>query len=265
MKLRHLLLRWKAMTNLGSLLKSRDITLSTKVHLVKAMVFPVVVYGCEIWAIKKAEHWRIDAFELWCWGRLLDSWTSGWTAGRSHQSILKEISPEYSLEGLMLKLKLQHFGHLMWRTDSLEKTLILGKTEGRRKTDDRGWDGSMASPRQGTWVWIGSWNWWWTGKPGMLQCPWSLRVGHDWGTVLTEFNTIIYRRRMLKERWNDSWVNIYWALILCLTSEGEKEIISVLNMITVQCDVCEERFVQKAVEVQGWEQLTAVWCGWYEW
>ena len=120
----------KAMTNLGSILKSRDITLLTKVCLVKAMVFPVVMYGCESWTIEKAEHWRIDVFELWCWRRLL---RVPWTARRSNQSILKEISPEYSLEGLMLKLKLQYFGHLMWRTDSLEKTLMLGKIEGRRK------------------------------------------------------------------------------------------------------------------------------------
>ena len=118
------------MTNLDSILKSRDITLPTKFHLVKAMVFPVVMYGCESWTMKKAEHWTIDAFELWCWRRLL---RVPWTARRSNQSILKEISPEYSLEGLMLKLKLQYFGHLMWRTDSLEKTLVLGKIEGGRR------------------------------------------------------------------------------------------------------------------------------------
>ena len=118
------------MTNLDSILKSRDITLSTKVHLVKAMVFLVVVYGCESWTIKKSEHQRIDAFELWCWRRLLRVPS---TARRSNQSILKEISPEHSLEGLMLKLKLQYFCHLMQRTDSLEKTLMLGKIEGRRK------------------------------------------------------------------------------------------------------------------------------------
>ena len=126
----HLLLGRKALTNLDSILKSRDITLPTKVCIVKAMVFPVVMYGCESWAIKKAEHQRIDSFELWCWGRLL---RVPWTAGRANQSVLKEISPEYSLEGLMLKLKLQYFGHLMQRTDSLEKTLILGKIEGRRR------------------------------------------------------------------------------------------------------------------------------------
>ena len=118
-----------------SILKSRGITLSTKVCLVKAMVFPVVMYGCERWTIKKAECRRTDAFELWCWRRLL---RVPWTARRSNQSILKEISPEYSLEGLMLKLKLQYFGHLMQRTDSLEKTLMLGKIEGRRRRDDRG-------------------------------------------------------------------------------------------------------------------------------
>ena len=124
---RHLLLLKKVMTNLDSILKSRDITLPTNVHLVKAMVFPVVKYGCESWTVEKAECQRIDAFELWCWRRLF---RVPWTARRSNQSILKEISPGCSLEGLMLKLKLQYFGHLMQRTDSLEKTLILGKIEG---------------------------------------------------------------------------------------------------------------------------------------
>ena len=118
------------MTNLDSILKSRDITLPTKVHLVKAMVFPVVMYGCESWTIKKAEHQKVDAFELWCWGRLL---RVPWTARRSNQSVLKEISPGCSLEGLMLKLKRQYFGHLMRRADSFEKTLMLGKIEGRRR------------------------------------------------------------------------------------------------------------------------------------
>ena len=120
----------KTMTNLGSIQKCRDITLPTKVHLVIAMIFPVVMYGCQIWTIKKAERRRIDVFELWCWRRLL---RVPWTSRRSNQSILKEISPEYSLEGLMLKLKLQYFGHLMQRTDSFEKTLMLGKIEGRRR------------------------------------------------------------------------------------------------------------------------------------
>ena len=127
---RRLLLGRKVMTNLVSILKSRDITLLTKVHLVKAMVFPVVMYGCESWTLKKPECQRIDAFELWCWRRLL---RVPWTARRSNQSILKEISPEYSLEGLVLKLELQYFGHLMRRTGSLEKTLMLGKIEGRRR------------------------------------------------------------------------------------------------------------------------------------
>ena len=127
---RRLLLGRKVMTKLDSILKNKDITLLTKVHPVKAMVFPVVTYGCESWTIKKAEHWRIDAFELWCWRRLL---RVPWTARNSNQSILKEISSEHSLEGLMLKLKLQYFGHLIWRTGSLEKTLMLGKIEGRRR------------------------------------------------------------------------------------------------------------------------------------
>ena len=130
---RRLLFGRKVMTNIDSILKSRDITLLTKVHLVKAMVFPVVMYGCESWTVKKAEHWRIDTFELWCWIRLF---RVPWTARRSNQSILKEISPEYSLEELMLKLKLQHTSHLMQRTDSLEKTLMLGGIGGRKR---RGW------------------------------------------------------------------------------------------------------------------------------
>ena len=142
---RHLLLERKAMSNLDSILKSIDITLPTKVRLVKAMVFPVVMYGGVSWTVKKAEHWRIDAFELWCWRKLL---TVPWTARRSNESILKEISPEYSLEGPMLKLKLQDSGHPMWRTDSLEKTLMLGKIEGRMRT---GW--------QKIWWWDGITDW----------------------------------------------------------------------------------------------------------
>ncbi|KAM7239528.1 hypothetical protein CapIbe_009023, partial [Capra ibex] len=128
---RLLLLGWKVMTNLDSMLKSRDITLPTKVHLVKAMVFPVVMYGCENWTVKKANRRRINAFELWCWRRLL---RVPWTARRSNLSILKEISPGCSLEGLKLKLKLQYFGHLMRRVDSLEKTLMLGGIGGKRRT-----------------------------------------------------------------------------------------------------------------------------------
>ena len=174
---RCLLLGRKVMTNLDSILKSRDITLLTKAHLVKAMVFPVVMYGCESWTVKKAECWRMDAFELWCWRRLL---RVSWTARRSNQSILKETIPEYSLEGLMLKLKLQYFGHLMERTDWFEKTLMLGKIEaGRRR-----WDGWMVSQTQWTWVWVNSGSWWWTGRPGMLQSMGSQRLRRYWATEL---------------------------------------------------------------------------------
>ena len=139
------------MTKLDSILKSRDIILSTKVHLVKAMFFPVVMYWCESWTIKKAEHWRIDAFALWWWRRLL---RVPWAARRSNQSTLKEISPEYSLEGLMLKLKLQYVDHLMGRADSFVKILMLGKIEGRRRRDDRGWDGWIVLATQWTWIWV---------------------------------------------------------------------------------------------------------------
>ena len=167
------------MTYPDSILKSRDITLSTKIHLVKAIVFPMVMYGCESWTVKKAECWRIDVFALWCWRRLL---RVPWTAKRSNQSILKDTSPEYSLEGLTLRLKFQYFGQLMQRVDSLEKTLMLGKVEGRRR---RGWQ---------KWRWLdgitdskdmslrSSGRCWRTGKPGVLQSMGSQRVGHDWAT-----------------------------------------------------------------------------------
>ena len=157
----------------------------TKVHQVRAVSFPVVMHGCESWTIKKAEHQRIDAFELWCWRRLL---RVPWTARRSNQSILKEISPEYSLEGQMLKLKLQYFGHLMQRTDSLEKTLMLGKIEGWGEGADRGWDGWMVSPTLWIWVWVSSGSWWWTGKPGMLQSMESQRVRHHQVTEMTKLS-----------------------------------------------------------------------------
>ena len=174
---RHLLPGRKVMTNLDSMIKSRDITLPTKDHLVKAMVFPVVMYGCESWTIKKAECWRIGAFELWGWRRLT---RVPWTDRRSSQSIWKEISPECSLEELILKLKLQYFGHLMWRADSFEKTLMLGKIDGGRR---RGWqrirqldgitnsmDMSLRKLR----------HWWWTEKPDVLQSMGSQRVRHNW-------------------------------------------------------------------------------------
>ena len=148
-------LRRKSMTSLDSILKSRDITLLTKVHLVKAAIFPVVIYGCESWTIKKAECWRINAFELWCWRRLL---RVRWTTRRYNQSILEEISPGCSLEVLMLKLELQYFGHFMRRTDLFEKSLILGKMKAR-EGDNRGWDGWMALSTQWTWVWVNSGNW----------------------------------------------------------------------------------------------------------
>ena len=143
------------------------------------MVFPVVTYSCESWTIKKAECQRIDAFELWCWRRFL---RVPWTVRRSNQSILKEVNPEYSLEGLMLKLKLQYSGHLMQRVDSLEKTLMLGKIEGRRRRGNRGWDGWMASPVQWTWTWENSGRWWRIGKFGILPSMESWRVGQDLAT-----------------------------------------------------------------------------------
>ena len=185
------LLGRKVMTNLDSILQSWDITLPTKVHLVKAMVFPVVMYGCESWTIKKAENRRIDAFELRWWRRCLRVL---WTARRSNQSILKEIRPGYSLEGLMLKLKLQYFGHLMWRADSFEKTLMLGKIEGRRRRGRhrmRWLDGITDLMDMGL---ADSGSWWWTGRPGVLQFMGQQRVGHDWVAELTEWQQELRQR-----------------------------------------------------------------------
>ena len=178
---RRLLLGRKVMTNLDSKLKSRDITLPTKVHLVKAMVFPVVMYGCESWTVTKAECQKFYAFELWCWRRLL---RVPWTARRSNQSIQKDISPGCSLEGPMWKLKLQYFGHLVWRVDLLEKTLMLGGTGGRRRRGRQRMRGWIASPTWWTWVWVNSRSLWWTGRPGVLWFIGSQRVGHDWATEL---------------------------------------------------------------------------------
>ena len=180
------------MTNLDSILKSRDITLPTKVCIVKDMFSPVVMYGCESWTIKKVECWIIDAFELWCWRRLL---REPWTARRPNQFILKEISLECSLKRLMLKLKLQYFGHLMQRTDSLEKTMMLGKIEGGRRRGQqrmRWLDGITDSINMSL---SKSKSWWWTGKPGVLQFMGSQRVRHDWATELnwTEcYSQVIY-------------------------------------------------------------------------
>ena len=164
---RCLLLGRKVMTNLDSILKSRDITLPSEICLVKAMVFPVVMYGCESWTIKKAEHWRIDAFELWCWRQLL---RVPWTTRRSNQSILKEISPEYSSEGQVLKLKLQYFGYLMRRAHSFERLWCWERwLKVGGEGDNRGWPGWLASLTQWTWVWASSRSWWWTGKSDVLQ------------------------------------------------------------------------------------------------
>ena len=168
------------MTNLDRIIKSRDITLLTKVHLVKAVVFPVVMFRCESWTIKKAECRRIDAFELWSWRRLL---RVPWPA-RSNQSILKEISPGCSLEGLMLKLKLQYLATSCEELTHWTRSWCWEGLGAGGEGDDRGWDGWMASPTQWTWVWVNSGSWWWTGRLGVLQFMGSQIVGHDWATEL---------------------------------------------------------------------------------
>ena len=174
----------KSYTNLDSILKNRDITLPTKVHLVKAMVFPVVVYGCESWTIKKAECQRVDAVELWFWGRL------PWTARRSNQSILKEINPEYSLEGLMLKLKLQYFFTWCEEPTHWKRSWCWERLKAGGEGDNREWDGWMASLIQWTWVWVSSGSWWCTEKPGVLQSIGLQSVRHNWTTELNWMRVI---------------------------------------------------------------------------
>ena len=170
------------MIKLDSILKNRDITLPTKFNLVKAMVFPVVVYGCESWTIKKGKRRRIDAFELWCWRRLF---RVPWTARRSNQSILKEISPEYSLKGLMLSWSSNTLAIWCEELPHWKRPWCWERWQAGGEGDNRGWDGWIASPTQWTWVWVNSRSWWWTGRPGVLQFAESQRVGHDW---LTELN-----------------------------------------------------------------------------
>ena len=187
---RRLLLGRKVMTNLDSIFKSRDITLPTKVRLVKAMVFPVVMGGYERWTIKKSERQRIDVFELWCWRRLL---RVPWTARRSKQSTLKETSPGCSLEELMLNLKLQYFGHLMGELTHWKRPWCWEGLGAGGEGDSRGWDGWMASRTWCTWVWVNSRSWWWTGRPGVLRFMGLQRVVHDWVTELnwTELKTTL--------------------------------------------------------------------------
>ena len=214
---RRLLLGRRVMTNLDRVLKSRDITVPTKVRLVKAMVFPVVMYGCESWTVKKAEHRRIDAFELWCWRRLL---RVPWTARTSNQSILQEISPGCSLEEMMLKLKLQYLGHLMWRLTHWKRPWCWEGLGSGGEGDNRGWDGWMASPTRWAWVWVNLGSWWWTGRPGVLQFMGSQRAGHDW---LTELNwtsvcyqtlVVLPRKHLLFLLPSLSLTRIYWVTSL---------------------------------------------------
>ena len=194
MKLRRLHFGRKVMPNLDSMLKSRDITLPTKVCLVKAMVFPVVMYGCESWTVKKAERWRIDAFELWYWRRLL---SVPWTARRSNLSILKEISPVCCLERLMLKLKLQYLATSCEELTQCKRLWCWDGLGAGGEGENRGWDSWMASPIQWTWVWVNSGSWWWTGRPGVLQFMGSQRVRHNWATELN------WLKLAIKSSWSE--------------------------------------------------------------
>ena len=215
---RRLILGRKVMTNLDSILKSKDITLSTNVRLVRAMVFPVVMYGCESWTIKKAERQRTDAFELWCWRRLL---RVPWAARRSNQSILKEISPEYSLEGLMLKLNSNILPTWYKELTPLKRPWCWERLRAGEEADDRGWEGWMSSSTQWTWVWVDSGCWWWTGRPGVVRFMESQRVGHN---CVTEPN------------WNPEiilsycWYSIWHFLTILFGERGG----SLLNSIKIR-------------------------------
>ena len=198
---RCLLLGRKAVTNQTSILKSRDITLPRKVHLIRAMVFPVVTYGCKSWTIMKTEHQRIDAFELWCWRRLL---RVPWTARRSSQSILKEISPEYSLKDWCWSWNSNTLVTWWEELTHQKRPWCWERLKAGGEGDDRGWDGWTASRTQWTWFWAGSGSWWWTGRPGVLQSRGSQRVGHDWATELNHLNEFKWLGNPLQR--NISWV-----------------------------------------------------------
>ena len=222
---------------IDSILKSRDITLSTKVRLVKAMVFPVVMYGCESWTIKKADHRRIDAFKLWCWRRLL---RVPWTATRSNQSILREISSECSLEGLMFKLKLNTLATWCEELTHWKRPWCWEGLTAGGEGDNRGWDGWMASPTQWRWVWVNSRSWWWTGRPGVLQSMGSQRVRHDWAT---ELNWIVHCKYVpyLLYAFTYQWTyRLLSCLDYCKQSGNEhREACILLNCIFLQLSAQE--------------------------
>ena len=252
------------MTNLDSILKSRDITLPKKVCLVKAMVFPVVTYGCESWTVKKAECQRIDAFELWCWRRLL---RVPWTARRFNQSILKEISPGSSLEGLMLKLKLLYFAPSCEELTHWKRLWCWEGLGAGGEGDDRGWDGWMASPTPWTWVWVNSGSWWWTGRPGVLWFMGSQRVRHDWATELNWTETLLHNMRAFKNPIYQAAPRINYIRI----SGTKAPLFKVSEMIPLHMQVWKlmfwnvyqpSNFWIKIVELQDWSKsFNVLWSG----
>ena len=252
---RRMLLGRKAMTNLDSILKSRDITFPAKVRLVRAMVFPVVIYGCETWTIKKTEHRRTDAFELWCSRRLL---RVPWTVRKSNQSILKEINPEYSLEDWCWSWNSNTLASWWEELTHLKRPWCWERLKVGGEGDNRGWDGWMASPMRWTWVWVGSGSWWWTGKPGVLQSMGSQRVGHNWVTELKDDHVSILELCVYCMAYQRGLCRYGWSQDL------ELERLSRIITLWTQCNhkaLYQGKRERRGSEETWWWKQRLKWCG----
>ena len=252
---RRMLLGRKAMTNLDSILKSRDITFPAKVRLVRAMVFPVVIYGCETWTIKKTEHQRTDAFELWCSRRLL---RVPWTVRKSNQSILKEINPEYSLEDWCWSWNSNTLASWWEELTHLKRPWCWERLKVGGEGDNRGWDGWMASPMWWTWVWVGSGSWWWTGKPGVLQSMGSQRVGHNWVTELKDDHVSILELCVYCMAYQRGLCRYGWSQDL------ELERLSRIITLWTQCNhkaLYQGKRERRGSEETWWWKQRLKWCG----